>query len=113
MTSLEVLWNSNKEKVEELWKKFHLPAPKFFNDITPEERIAILSVFSTWNSLTGYKIAKSSLLMEALQNIDEIVGRKVCEDLLSGIREIEESKLDGEVQQQSVGDFPIADRKES
>lgn len=101
MISLEVLWNFNKLKVEELWLLFKLPVPKHFNDITPEERIAILSVISTWDS-TGY----CAVFIKKLEFIHEQIGRRVSEDILSGIREIEESKMD-EVQEQEDRNIPV------
>lgn len=107
MTSLEVLWNSNKEQVEELWEKFHLPKPQHFNDITEEERIAIISVISTWDSI-GY----CAVFVRKLELIEYQAGRRVSEDILNGIREIEESKMNNEVQEQGDGDIPFADREE-
>jgi hypothetical protein len=102
MTSLEVLWKADKQKVEELWLQFKLPVPEYFNDITPEERVAILSVISTWDSI-GY----CAVFIRKLEFIHEQIGKRVSEDILSGIREIEESKLNDEVQEQKVRDFPV------
>lgn len=106
MTSLEVLWNSNKEKVEKLWKKFKLPSPIHFNDITSDERLAIIATVSIWTDIEWM-----SLIEEATE-IDYYAGRRLGEDMLSGIREFEESLMNDKVQEQSVRDISIPDREE-
>ena len=109
MTSLEVLYNSQsarissvRELVEKVWSSFNLPAPVHFNDIQEEERIAILAAISDWPPSWWNRFAKQIMW------IDNEIGRRVCEDLLSGIREIEESRMNDEVQEYTVRDFPIS-----
>lgn len=100
MISLEILWNNYKEAVENLWIHFLLPTPEYFNDITSEERGAILSVVSQWPSKYW------ELFIAKLLVIDMQMGKRVSEDILSGIREIEESKMN-EVQEQEERDLPL------
>jgi hypothetical protein len=101
MTSLEILWSNYKEAVENLWIHFLLPTPEHFNDITEEERGAILAVVSQWPSKYWEVFIAKTLV------IDMQTGKRVCEDILSGIREIEESKLNDEIQEQEERNIPF------
>lgn len=106
MTSLEVLYNKEKKLLPMLWISFDLPAPTHFNDIQQEERAAILAAISDWPSSRWDRFAAQIMW------VDNEIGRRVCEDLLAGIREIEESKMNNEVQEQGNGNLPFADREE-
>ncbi len=102
MTSLEMFWAQNPELVSKLWQSFNLLEPTWTNDVSEGERIAILAAMSQWPKQQWSKFAEQVLW------IHDNIGRRLLEDLLSGIREIEESKLN-EIQEQSNRDISFPD----
>jgi hypothetical protein len=105
MTSLEMLWAQNPELMVKLWQSFNLLQPVWTNDVSEEERAAILAAISQWPSKHWENFAGQVMW------IHDGIGRRLCEDILGGIREIEESKMN-EIQEQGDRNLSVSDREE-